>query len=93
LRPRQIDVLLLLATARGPMSRTTVAERLGIHRVRVEVLGSLLDCGLVQEKRMTIDDGLTERVLSITPAGRALAREIHTRQRLAALSNRNGTNH
>jgi hypothetical protein len=75
LTKRQTDVLILVCSARGPMPRRTIAERLDKASVRAEVLRLLIDRALLEEVPVA-DDGRRERCLWPTPAGRALAKAI-----------------
>jgi hypothetical protein len=69
-------VLLVLAKARGAMTRSTIAERCFIKHGSTlpRVLRPLIGLGLAQEERIVSDAGPL-RLVSATPRGREYARE------------------
>jgi len=74
LRPRQIEVLLVLSRTKGPLTRGDIAERWFVkHRSTVShALRPLIERGLVKEEHK-VSDSVTPRLLSPRPRDRELA--------------------
>jgi DNA-binding MarR family transcriptional regulator len=87
LNDRQIELVLMLAATRGPLTRRMIAERCDPESSRARTLQPMIERGLLQQKECEGDDRRTMRLLSLTPSGRELADAIRrTRERLSPQS-------